>query len=78
MSVMDEFETGPAEGLQPIAMRDPLALQLTPQDLVILASWVASPAYRVCCEYRHLADGRRADCGTDQRRGVVWTRQRRG
>ncbi len=54
MSVMDEFETGPVEGLQPIATRDPLALQLTPQDLVILAGWVASPAYRV---WQKLSEG---------------------
>ena len=47
MSVMDEFETGPAEGLQPIAMRDPDDLKFTPQDLVILATWVSSPAYHV-------------------------------
>ncbi len=47
MSLMDEFETGPVEGLQPIAMRDPEALQFSPQDLVTLATWVTSPAYRV-------------------------------
>lgn len=47
MSVMDEFETGPVEGLQPIAMRDPDALRFTPQDLVVLATWVSSPAYHV-------------------------------
>ncbi|MGA7855726.1 MAG: hypothetical protein WCA15_20570 [Candidatus Acidiferrales bacterium] len=47
MSIMDEFETGPVEGLQPIAMRDPNALKFSPQDLVILASWVTSPAYKV-------------------------------
>ena len=47
MSVMDEFETGPVEGLQPIAMRNPETLKFTPQDLVILATWVTSPAYKV-------------------------------
>ncbi len=47
MNIMDEFETGPVEGLQPIAMRDPEALSFSPQDLVILATWVSSPAYRV-------------------------------
>jgi len=54
MGIMDEFETGPVEGLKPIAMRDPYALQLTPQDLVILANWVASPAYRV---WQKLSEG---------------------
>jgi len=44
---MDEFETGPVEGLQPIAMRDPDALRFSPGDLVMLATWVSSPAYRV-------------------------------
>ncbi len=47
MSIMDEFETGSVEGLQPIAMRDPNALKFSPQDLVILATWVTSPAYKV-------------------------------
>ena len=54
MSVMDEFETGPVEGLQPIAMRDPHALQLSPNDLVILANWVSSPAYKV---WQKLSEG---------------------
>ena len=54
MSVMDEFETGPAEGLQPIAMRDTHALQLSPNDIVVLASWVASPAYKV---WQKLSEG---------------------
>jgi hypothetical protein len=54
MGVMDEFETGPAEGLQPIAMRDPHALQLSPNDIVVLASWVASPAYKV---WQKLSEG---------------------
>jgi len=55
MSLMDEFETGPAEGLQqPIKMRDPYALQLTPQELVILASFVKSPMYFV---FQKLSEG---------------------
>lgn len=54
MGIMDEFETGPVEGLKPIAMRDPYALQLTPQDLVILAGWVRSPAYAV---WQKLSEG---------------------
>ena len=54
MGIMDEFETGPVEGLKPIAMRDPYALQLTPQDLVILANWVNSPAYAV---WQKLSEG---------------------
>jgi hypothetical protein len=47
MSMMDEFETGPVEGLQPIAMRDPEALKFSPMDLVTLATWYSSPAYKV-------------------------------
>jgi len=47
MGIMDEFETGPVDGLRPIAMRDEHALRLTPNDLVILATWVSSPAYVV-------------------------------
>jgi hypothetical protein len=54
MGIMDEFETGPVEGLQPIAMRDPLALKLSPQDLVVLATWVSSPAYKV---WQKLSEG---------------------
>jgi|SRR5580692_1932867 hypothetical protein len=54
MSVMDEFETGPVAGLQPIAMRDPNSLKFSPNDLVILASWMASPAYKV---WQKLSEG---------------------
>jgi len=54
MGIMDEFETGPVEGLQPIAMRDPYALKLTPQDLVILVNWISSPAYKV---WQKLSEG---------------------
>lgn len=54
MGIMDEFETGPVDGLRPIAMRDPLALSLTPQDLVTLATWVSSPAYVV---WQKLSEG---------------------
>lgn len=54
MGVMDEFETGPVDGLRPIAMRDPTELQLSPQDLIILANWVSSPAYRV---FQKLSEG---------------------
>jgi hypothetical protein len=46
-SVLNEFETGPVEGLQPIAMRDPNFLKLTPGDKVILANFYSSPAYAV-------------------------------
>jgi hypothetical protein len=54
MGIMDEFETGPVDGLRPIAMRDPHALQLTPNDLVTLATWVSSPAYVV---WQKLSEG---------------------
>ena len=54
MSVLEEFETGPVEGLMPIAMRDSKFLQLTPQDKVILVNHIHSPAYQV---YLKLAEG---------------------
>lgn len=54
MGVLDEFETGPVEGLMPIAMRDPNFLKLTPQDKVILAQFANSPAHAV---YLKLAEG---------------------
>jgi predicted thioredoxin/glutaredoxin len=54
MGIMDEFETGPVDGLRPIAMRDEHALRLTPNDLVILATWVSSPAYVV---WQKLSEG---------------------
>jgi len=46
-SVLNEFETGPVEGLKPIAMRDPNFLKLTPGDKVVLANFYSSPAYAV-------------------------------
>lgn len=46
-SVLNEFETGPVEGLLPIKMRDPESLKLTPSEQVILTQWVNSPAYAV-------------------------------
>jgi hypothetical protein len=46
-SVLNEFENGPVQGLQPIAMRDPNFLKLTPSEQVILVNWVNSPAYAV-------------------------------
>jgi hypothetical protein len=79
MSVMDEFETGPVDGLQPIAMRDPYELALTPNELVILATWVSSPAYRVWqklsesviekCETAHFQNWK--DAEAFQRTGLV-------
>lgn len=54
MGVLDEFETGPVEGLMPIAMRDPNFLKLTPQDKVILAQFANSPAHAV---FLKLAEG---------------------
>ncbi|SRR6266568_629247 len=47
MSVLEEFETGPVEGLKPIALRDPRFLELTPQDKVTLAQFNNSPAHQV-------------------------------
>ena len=43
----NEFETGPAEGLVPIAMRNPSELLMTNGELSILTGFAASPAYRV-------------------------------
>ena len=62
MSVLDEFETGPVEGLVPIAMRDPNFLQLTPQDKVILAQFANSPAHAV---FLKLAEGEIEKAETD-------------
>ena len=53
-NMFEEFETGPVQGLAPIALRDPNALKLTPQDLVLLANFVGSPVYRV---FQKLAEG---------------------
>ena len=47
MSVLDEFETGPAEGLLPISMRNPESLKLAPQEQVLLVQGVNSPFYAV-------------------------------
>lgn len=46
-NVLNEFETGPVEGLMPIAMRDPNNLKLTPQEMVVLANFIGSPAHAV-------------------------------
>ena len=43
----NEFETGPAEGLIPIAMRNPNELAMTNGELAILSAFAKSPAYRV-------------------------------
>lgn len=53
-NILDEFNTGPVEGLMPIKMRDPNHLQLTAQDKVTLVQHVHSPAYQV---YLKLAEG---------------------
>lgn len=47
MGVLDEFETGPAEGLLPIAMRGPDSLKLSPAEMVLLVQGVNSPFYAV-------------------------------
>ncbi len=47
MGVLDEFETGPAEGLLPIAMRGPEALKLSSAEMVLLVQGVNSPFYSV-------------------------------
>jgi hypothetical protein len=45
---IEEFETGPVEGLQvPIAMRDPRFLKLSSTEKVTLANWYGTPAYQV-------------------------------
>ena len=45
---IEEFETGPVEGLQvPIAMRDPRFLKLSSTEKVTLANWYGTPAYEV-------------------------------
>src|SRR5215469_2626719 len=46
-SVLDEFNTGPAEGLMPVAMRDPRYLELNSQEKLVLATFLGSPAYHV-------------------------------
>jgi hypothetical protein len=44
----EEFETGPAEGLQvPIRLQDLRNVQLTSQEKVTLAQWFGTPAYQV-------------------------------
>jgi hypothetical protein len=47
MGVLDEFESGPVEGLLPISMRDPDSLKLAPAEQVLLVQGVNSPFYQV-------------------------------
>ena len=47
MGVLDEFETGPVEGLLPISMRNPEEMKLAPQEQVLLVQGVNSPFYQV-------------------------------
>lgn len=47
MSVLDEFETGPAEGLVPISMKGPDSLKLAPSEQVLLVQGVHSPFYAI-------------------------------
>jgi hypothetical protein len=51
---VNEFETGPVEGLLPIAMRGPEFLRLTPGELVLLVQGATSPFYQVLMK---LAEG---------------------
>jgi hypothetical protein len=44
----EEFETGPAKGLQtPIRLQDLRHVQLNPQEKVQLAQWYGTPAYQL-------------------------------
>jgi hypothetical protein len=54
MGIMDEFDTGPAEGLKPIKMRDPNSLKLSPQELIMLSHFVVSPLYQI---FQKLSEG---------------------
>lgn len=47
MDTMDEFQTGPVEGLLAVELKDVEINMLKPHELAILNSFVQSPAYRV-------------------------------
>ena len=47
MSVLDEFDTGPAAGLAPAVVREHKNIELTPQDKVTLVQFYHSNNYQV-------------------------------